>query len=70
MKNNMKKKGILSQNMTLRVKIHIYVMAFLAALLMVLWFIQVVFFNEIYRQVKRQEVMQVATVMENIIPFS
>lgn len=67
MKNNMKKKGILSQNMTLRVKIHIYVMAFLAALLMVLWFIQVVFFNEIYRQVKRQEVMQVATVMENII---
>ncbi|MBE6878761.1 MAG: HAMP domain-containing histidine kinase [Ruminococcaceae bacterium] len=61
------KKGILPDNLTLRVKIHIYVMAFLGALLVTLWLIQVVFFNGIYRQVKRNEVMQVAVVMENVI---
>lgn len=60
-------KGILPQDLTLRVKIHIYIVAFLASLLIILWFIQVVFFQTIYRQVKRQEVMQVATVMENVI---
>ena len=61
------KKGILAQDLTLRVKIYIYIAAFLASLLIVLWFVQVVFFHSIYRQVKRQEVMQVATVMENVI---
>ena len=61
------KKGILSDNLSLRVKIHLYVMAFLVALMVTLWLIQVVFFNGIYRQVKRHEVMQVAVVMENVI---
>lgn len=61
------KKGILSENLSLRVKIHIYVMAFLVALMVVLWLIQVVFFNGIFRQVKRHEVMQVAVVTENVI---
>ena len=60
-------KAILPQNLSLRVKIHFYVMAFLVALMAALWFVQVIFFNSIYRQVKRQEVMQVATVMENVI---
>ena len=63
----MMKKGILSDNLSLRVKIHLYVMAFLVALMVTLWLIQVVFFNGIYRQVKRHEVMQVAVVMENVI---
>ena len=42
-------------------------MAFLVALMVALWLMQVVFFNALYRQVKRREVMQVAVVMENVI---
>lgn len=67
MKDKKKKRGILSDNLSLRVKIHLYVMAFLVALMVTLWLIQVVFFNGLYRQVKRNEVMQVAVVVENVI---
>lgn len=61
------KRGILSDNLSIRVKIHLYVMAFLGVLMLTLWLIQVVFFNGIYRQVKRHEVMRVAVVMEHVI---
>ena len=61
------KRGILSQELSLRVKIHLYVMSFFIVLMVSLWFVQVVFFNGVYRQVKRQDVMRVATVMENVI---
>ena len=55
------------QNMSIRAKIHIYIMAFLFILMVSLWIIQVVFFNSIYKLVKRQEATEVAQVMERVI---
>ena len=54
-------------NMTIRGKIQSYILAFLMSLMAVLWVIQVVFFNSIYKLVKRQEATEVAQMMVQVI---
>lgn len=55
------------RDMSIRGKIQIYILAFLMILMVTLWFIQVVFFNSIYRIVKREEATDVARVVEQVI---
>ncbi|MBR2028619.1 MAG: HAMP domain-containing histidine kinase [Oscillospiraceae bacterium] len=55
------------ENMTIRGKIQTYILAFLMILMTTLWVIQVVFFNSIYKLVKRQEATEVAQMMVQVI---
>lgn len=55
------------RDMTIRGKIQTYILAFLMILMAALWFIQVVFFNSIYKLVKRQEATEVAQMMVQVI---
>lgn len=54
-------------DMTIRGKIQSYILAFLMVLMAILWVIQVVFFNSIYKLVKRQEATEVAKMMVQVI---
>ncbi len=54
-------------NISIRAKIYIYIMAFLMLLMLTLWIIQVVFFNSIYKLVKRQETMEVADITLQVL---
>ena len=55
------------RDMTIRGKIQSYILAFLMILMATLWVIQVVFFNTIYKLVKRQEATEVAQLVAQVI---
>jgi len=55
------------RDMTIRGKIQGYILAFLMILMATLWVIQVVFFNTIYKLVKRQEATEVAQLAAQVI---
>ncbi len=55
------------KNISIKYKINIYIMAFLAVLLVVLWIWQVVFFNAMYKQVKKSEAKDVAELTSQVI---
>ncbi|MBQ6929571.1 MAG: HAMP domain-containing histidine kinase [Oscillospiraceae bacterium] len=55
------------RDMTIRGKIQSYILAFLMILMATLWVIQVVFFNTIYKLVKRQEATEVAQLAAQVI---
>jgi len=54
-------------NMSIRGRIQLYIMAFIMFLMVVLWVIQVVFFNSIYKLVKRNEATEVAQLVAQVI---
>lgn len=55
------------KNISIKHKINIYIMAFLAVLLIVLWIWQVVFFNAMYKQAKKSEAKDVAQLTAQVI---
>lgn len=61
------------KNISIKYKINIYIMAFLAVLLVVLWVLQVVFFKAMYKQAKKTETQEVAQltaqVLEGTVPI-
>jgi len=54
-------------DMSIRGRIHLYIMAFIMFLMAILWVIQVVFFNAIYKLVKRNEATEVAQLVAQVI---
>ena len=55
------------KNISIKYKINIYIMAFLAVLLVVLWIWQVVFFNAMYKQAKKSEAREVAQLTAQVL---
>ena len=55
------------QDMSIRSKIQCYIMAFLITLMATLWIIQVLFFNPIYKIVKREEATEIAYLAKDVI---
>lgn len=55
------------KNIRIRTKIYIYILIFLIVLLCALWFVQVVFFNSLYKQVKKQEAVQVTNTVKKVL---
>ena len=55
------------RDMTIRGKIQAYILAFLMALMAALWVIQVVFFNSLYKIVKRGETTEIAQLTAQVI---
>lgn len=55
------------KNLSIKYKINIYIMAFLALLLVTLWVFQVVFFNAMYKQAKKSEAQDIAQTTVRVI---
>ena len=55
------------KNLSIKYKINIYIMAFLALLLVTLWVFQVVFFNAMYKQAKKSEAQDIAQTTVGVI---
>ena len=55
------------KNISIKYKINIYIMAFLAVLLAVLWILQVGFFTTMYKQAKKSEAQKVAEMTAKVI---